>query len=45
MDKALIIIKKIKHVEKVLTCEYINEWTGVAILCCHWKSSSYIPTS
>ena len=22
-----------------------NEWTGVAMLCCHGKSSSYIPTS
>ena len=23
----------------------INEWTGVAVLCCHGKRSSYIPTS
>ena len=23
----------------------LNEWTGVAMLCCHGKSSSYIPTS
>ena len=23
----------------------INEWTGVAMLCCHGKSSSYIPAS
>ena len=23
----------------------LNEWTGVAVLCCHGKSSSYIPTS
>ena len=23
----------------------INEWTGVVVLCCHGKNSSYIPTS
>ena len=28
-----------------ISTRIINEWTGVAVLCCHGQASSYIPTS
>ena len=37
-------LKKNNDFQDVCTSN-INEWTGVAVLCCHGKSSSDIPTS
>ena len=42
-EKILYLLKFIRF-QRVGT-PIINEWTGVVVLCCYEKSSSYIPPS
>ena len=42
--------EKISNLQSLFNCQsvgtpIINEWTGIAVLCRHGKSRSYIPTS
>ena len=48
MQYALMIFQLFSHFftsPRAGTTNIINEWTVVAVLCCHGKRSSYIPTS